>query len=133
MKRTLISQRNEFEQPTFVQAKTSPDERPDNDRKEDRESWIAGAHVRGNRAAQIACQQNRAEDGRPRNQIEHRTGKQHDPEGEKAPSEYPSRTVPSTTGAGFTSFMMPSKSRNSADRALIMRPAQSLFFDKRAF
>src|SRR5688572_28614465 len=40
-------------------------------------------------------------------------------------SGYPSRTVDSTTGAGFTSFMPPSTSRNSAGRALMMRPAHT--------
>jgi hypothetical protein len=38
-------------------------------------------------------------------------------------------TVASTTGAGFSNFMTPSMSRNSTGSPLMMRPAQSIFFE----
>src|SRR5215204_1748201 len=44
-------------------------------------------------------------------------------------SGYPSRTVASTTGAGFTNFPTASTSRNNAGKALMIRPARSLFFE----
>src|SRR6516165_3308579 len=44
-------------------------------------------------------------------------------------SEYPRSTVAFTTKSGFTSFMVPSKSRKSAGRRLMTLPVQSLPFE----
>jgi hypothetical protein len=44
-------------------------------------------------------------------------------------SGYPSLTVVSTTNDGFTNFMTPSWSRNSAGMALTMIPAHSFVLE----
>ena len=50
--------------------------------------------------------------------------------GRIAVSAYPSSTVVVTTTCGLTNFITPSTSRNSVGRALRMRPAQRLFFER---
>lgn len=125
--RRLISQRKERAQPIIAQEKPTPDQHTDKDWKEDGEPRIPDTHMGSDCTAQIGCQQDRAENRSTRNDIDDSTEKQDDPETGMTPSEYPSRTVASTTGVGFTNFMMPSKSRNSAGRPLVMRPAHSIF------
>src|SRR5204863_8013926 len=49
----LIPQWDERAQPLIAQVKPAPDKHADNDREQNREPWIASAHVGGNCAAQI--------------------------------------------------------------------------------
>src|SRR5262245_65799359 len=51
------------------------------------------------------------------------------PIGTTTDTGYPSRTVPSTAGGRLNTLTMASKSRNSAARALTIRPAQSTFIE----
>src|ERR1700730_17026775 len=69
-------------QPLVAQADAAPQERAENDREGDWKQPIAGAQVRCDRATQIARQQDGSEDGGTRDQIEYRTGEQHDPKTE---------------------------------------------------
>src|SRR5437899_12161061 len=78
---SLTSQRNEFTQPLVAQEKSSPDHHADIEGEEDvGEEWIADAHVRGDSAAKIACQQDRAKNRGLGNSVEERTDQQHDPD-----------------------------------------------------
>src|SRR5262245_17298628 len=53
------------------------------------------------------------------------------PRGTITDSAYPRSTVALTTTSGFTNFIAPSTSRNSAGRALMIQPVQSKAFDPR--
>src|SRR5262245_45181745 len=53
------------------------------------------------------------------------------PRGTITDSAYPRSTVALTTTSGFTNFIAPSTSRNSAGRALLIQPVQSKAFDPR--
>src|SRR5271167_2125171 len=83
----LPSQRKEFTQPGIAQPKSSPDQQAENGLTDE---WIADAHMSGDRAAKITCQQNRSKNGGLRNQIDDRTGQFDDPKAEQmalVPSE----------------------------------------------
>src|SRR4029453_3407935 len=76
----LTSQRYERAQLAIAHVKSTPDQRADKDWKQDREPGIAEAHVRGDGAAQITCQQNRAENSGAGNHVDDRTRGQKDSE-----------------------------------------------------
>ena len=66
-----LTQGNECAQPLIAQEKSAPDQRADDNRHEER---IAHAQVSAGCATEIACQQDRAEDGSLRNHIDGRAG-----------------------------------------------------------
>ena len=69
--RKLASQRQQCPQPGIAQVQPAPDQYAENDWHENvREKWIADAHMGSNRAAKIACKQDRAKNGGARNHIE---------------------------------------------------------------
>ena len=62
-----LSQGNECAQPRVAQVQSEPDEHAEDDREEPR---LADAHVRGDGAAEVAGQQDRAEHRRARDRVE---------------------------------------------------------------
>jgi hypothetical protein len=54
------------------------------------------------------------------------------PKGRITLSAYPSSTVDLTTTSGFTNFIVPSTSKKSAGRALMIHPAQSFTLEPEA-
>jgi len=60
--------------------------------------------VCGDRAAEIARQQDRAENGSARNRVDDSTGEFEDSDTENDVSEYPNRANCSSTPAGFKNF-----------------------------
>jgi hypothetical protein len=85
--RQLTSQRKQCAQPSIAQVQPSPDQHAENDGDEER---LTDAHVGGDRAAEIACQQDRAENGGARDHIDDGTSDLEDPEAESkafVPSE----------------------------------------------
>ena len=80
----LTPQRNERAQPFVAQVKPAPKQHREIDRKQDvAEERTSHAHMRGNGAAEIAGQQNRAENGRARNHVENGAGEKDDAKTDK--------------------------------------------------
>src|SRR5438876_12050118 len=76
----LASQRKQRAQAGIAQVKPSPDQDAEDDRGEER---LADPNMRGGGAAEIAGQQDRAEDASPRNDKDDRAGELDHPEAER--------------------------------------------------
>src|SRR5262245_19940482 len=76
----FFAQRKERAQSLIAQVKPTPNEHAEKDRPEDVGEWIADAHMCSDRAAEVARQQYRAEDGSAWNQIDDRTGEFENPD-----------------------------------------------------
>src|SRR5262249_28004017 len=80
----VTSQRDECAQPRVTQEKPTPNEHADNHRKE--EPWILEPHLGCGGAAQITREQDRAQDGGPRNHKESKADQLSDPNRENQPN-----------------------------------------------
>jgi hypothetical protein len=81
---TLTPQRNEGAQPFVAQVESAPNQHGEIDREQNvAEERTSHAHMRGDSAAKIAGQQNRAENGRARNHIEDGAREKDDAKAEK--------------------------------------------------
>src|SRR3954452_20354177 len=80
--RRLAPQRDQSAQPDIAQVQAAPDQHAEEDREEDREPALLGAHVGRDRAAEIAGQQDRSQDGGARDDVEERRDEQDDSQAE---------------------------------------------------
>jgi hypothetical protein len=84
--------------------------------------------VGGDGTTKIACQQDCAENGGARDQVQNSASQEHNPETDNNVSGYPSWTVACTTNAGFINFMTPAfdwKLRSRLNDAVIIFFAHS--------
>lgn len=86
----LNSQGNQVAQPAIAQEQPSPEQRAQDDRKQDRKRATLDAHVGGDGTAQITGQQDRAEHGGARYCVEDCAAEQDDPQPTRTLSGYPS-------------------------------------------
>src|SRR4029453_722787 len=122
----LVSPKNEPSQPVIVQHESSPEQNAEYDGKQDGKRSLLGTNLRRHGPAQIACQQDRAENRGRRNQVEDCAGQQHHPKRQNHRLGVSKRHGYLDNHLWFHHFITPSTSRNSAGKALMIRPTKNL-------